>query len=277
MTPRQQRRLEQKLARKAEKKQRACKIDLVDNHVHPEQTAAEQNRACKQAEVFPHTSSAPPLSEAKLAANRANSKLSHGAVTTIGKQIVSQNATKHGLTGKFRVLPSESQEEFDQMLAGFFHSENPVGEDEVAMVHQMAQSVWLSNRCMQMQNECYAVLETGTEQEQRAAHKSLALYLRYQTTHDRTFTRYVTELRKRRNETRRVERGFVSQKHKEAAEARRQKNEMRKQELHELRKSSANFRNERVAIQNRIAAAKAERLELQNTGKKEAQTMAAAA
>jgi hypothetical protein len=100
---------------------------------------------------------------------------------------------------------------------------------------------------MRLQNDCYAVLESGTAEEQRTAHKQLALYMRYQTTQDRTFSRYATELRKRRNERARIERGFVSQKYKEAADRRRQ-------ELHEIR--------------NRLAAAKAEALELKNLTKK---------
>jgi hypothetical protein len=51
--------------------------------------------------------------------------------------------------------------------------------------------------------------------------------LRYQTTHDRTASRCLTELRKCRNERRRVERGFESQKLRGAQE-------IRKQERHEM-------------------------------------------
>src|SRR5579863_1249270 len=102
MTPRQQRRLEQKLARKAAKH--------------------EQNLTLQEEEVFPRTPP-PPLSEAKLAANRANAHLSSGPVTDSGKQIVSQNAVRHGLTGKFQVMPDESQEDFDELLAGYRRAE----------------------------------------------------------------------------------------------------------------------------------------------------------
>ncbi|MBV9266879.1 MAG: hypothetical protein JO061_11990, partial [Acidobacteriaceae bacterium] len=178
-----------------------------------------------------------------------------------GKAVVSQNATKHGLTGKFKVLPSESQSEFDQLLAGFLRSEAPVGEDEIEMVHQMAEAFWLSRRCMRLQNDCFNVLESGTAEEERAAHKSLALYLRYQVTHDRTFSRYLTELRKRRSERARAERGFVSQKLKEAADGRRQ-------ELHQARQALQNTKLEGQKTRNRLAAAKAEALELKNLARK---------
>jgi hypothetical protein len=246
MTPRQQRRLAQKLARKAAKKQMKIQ-EPATVQTEPEALAPSAEPQSQQSGI----------SEAKLLANRSNAELSTGPITEAGKAIVSQNATRHGLTGKFRVLPSESQPEFDQLLAGFLRAEKPVGNDEVAMVHQMAEAVWLSRRSLRLQNDCFAVLETGTPEEQRAAHKSLALYMRYQTTHDRTFSRYATELRKRRNERARTARGFVSQKHKEAAERRRE-------EMHQIRHALQNVKQQSVEIRNRVAAAKAEALEMKN-------------
>jgi len=242
MTPRQQRRLAQKLARKAEKKS-------------------------PHTETEPRAEASGPISPAKLLANRANAQLSTGATTEEGKAIVSQNATKHGLTGKFKVLDSESQSEFDRLLAGFLRSEAPVGDDEIEMVHQMAEAFWLSRRSLRLQDGCFAALETGTPEEQRAAHKQLALFLRYQTAHDRTFTRYATELRKRRNERARAERGFVSQKYKEDAERRRQ-------EMHVTRQEIQNVKQETQKLRNRLAAAKAEALELKNLANRTASASA---
>ena len=223
MTPRQQRRLQQKLARKAAKRagQQAQTSAPVPCLNQPNQSQ-ERSDWCTT-----------PISEAKLLANRANAQLSTGATTELGKAIVSQNATKHGLTGKFKVLPCESQSDFDQLLAGFLRSEAPAGDEEIQMVHQMAEALWLSHRCIRLQNDCFAALECGTPDEQRGAHKTLALYTRYQTTQDRTFLRYAAELRKRRNERARAKRGFVSQKYKEAADRRRE-------ELHEVRQALQN-------------------------------------
>jgi len=244
MTARQQRRFEQKLARKAAK--RALKAEPA--------SAQSPN----------------PVSDAKLAANRANAQFSTGAITEAGKAVLSQNAAKHGLTGKFKVLPSESQSEFDQLLAGFLSSEAPVTADEVEMVHQMAEAFWLSRRSMRLQNDCFAILESGTPEEVRAAHKHLPVYLRYQTAHDRTFSRYLGELRKRRNERARAERGFVSQQHKQAADRRRE-------ETHATRQKLQHAKLEAQQIRNRIAAAKAEALELKNSAKKSNLLSAAAA
>jgi DNA-binding protein H-NS len=68
-------------------------------------------------------------------------------------------------------------------------------------------------------------------------------------------------MRKRRNERARAERGFVSQKSKEAAESRRQ-------ELHAVRQAHQNLRQEAQKIRNRLAAAKAEALELKNLARR---------
>jgi uncharacterized membrane protein len=93
--------------------------------------------------------------------------------------------------------------------------------------------------------------------------------MRYQTTHDPTFTRYATELRKGRNERARTARGFVSQKHKEAAERRRE-------EMHQMRQALQNVKQQSVEIRDRVSAAKAEALELKNMASK-SKTLAAAA
>lgn len=280
MTARQERRLEQKLARKALKKDRKQQplAEADPNITLPELAGPDEKGAeCPSCAPEQVRAAAVPISAAKLAANVANAQLSTGATSDAGKAIVSQNATKHGLTGKFKVLPSESQFEFDRLLAGFLHAEAPTGPDEVEMVHQMAKAVWLSRRCLHLQNDCFAALECASPEDQRAAQKSLALYMRYQTMHDRTFSRYAAELRKRRNERARAERGFVSQKHKQAAEIRRQANENRKKDAHEMRQAIANCRLERLETQNRLAKAKAECLEMQNAATKQTRTMAAAA
>jgi hypothetical protein len=287
MTARQQLRLEQKLARKAQTHTQSHQVQSV---LEPE---LGQALLPARDVLVPQVHSS--ISEAKLAANRANAQLSTGATTAAGKTIVSQNATKHGLTGKFKVLPSESQSEFDQLLAGLLGSEAPIGDDEIEMVHQMAEALWLSRRCVRLQNDCFAALESGTAEsakgvdagrqageerlqpsggaletapvlrvraeQVRTAHKSLALYIRYQTTQDRTFFRYATELRKRRNERVRTELGFVSQNLKEAADRRRH-------ELHQARLALHNTKQEGQEIRNRLAAAKAEALELKNLARK---------
>jgi hypothetical protein len=62
--------------------------------------------------------------------------------------------------------------------------------------------------------------------------KQLALYIRYQTTHERNFHKCLNDLLRVRAEKRKQQIGFESQKHKEADQTRRQAAENRKQELH---------------------------------------------
>jgi hypothetical protein len=63
----------------------------------------------------------------------------------------------------------------------------------------------------------------------------MALYLRYQTTHDRAFHRCFSDLLRLRADQRKAEAGFVSQQYRQAAEA-------RKQELHDVRLHAAKWR-----------------------------------
>ncbi len=119
----------------------------------------------------------------------------------------------------------------------------------------MAEATWLSNRSLRFQDKCFPLIESGTLAEQKEAKKDLSLYLRYMSAHQRTYIRCSTELRRHRSERARAQRGFVSQKH-------RDEQENRKKEIHEVRHAIQICRQERIQIQNRIAAAKADRLEL---------------
>ena len=259
LTARQQRRLDQKLARKAQKHAQK----------HQNQTPAQpEPEALAPLISAPGASATVSISEAKVMANRANALLSTGATTQAGKATVSQNATKHGLTGKFQVLPGESQEDFDALVAGLMEAEEPADQEEVQYVQYMAEATWLSRRAVRLQDQAILTMQCGTPEEQKQARKDLALFLRYMTTHDRAYSRYATELRKHRNERRRTERGFVSQKHKEAAEHRREAAARRQNKLHQARQALQNVKLESQQIRNRLAAAKAEALELKNLARK---------
>jgi hypothetical protein len=88
----------------------------------------------------------------------------------------------------------------------------------------MAQHYWLAQRALNLQQLCFD--ESGVDE------KRLALYLRYQTTHERAFHKCLNDLLKLRAEKRKEQNGFVSQQHKEADQARRQARENRQQERH---------------------------------------------
>ena len=198
-------------------------------------------------------------SAAQIAANRLNAQLSFGPLTDAGKEIVSRNAIKHGLTGKFNVAPDESQVDFDELLAGLMQAEEPADQEEAQCVQYMAEATWLSRRAVRLQDQAILTMQCNIPEEKKQVGKGLALFLHYMTTHDRAYSRYATELRKHRNDRRKTERGFVSQELKEAAD--------RRQELHEVRQATQNVKQEAQQIRNRVAAAKTEALELKNLSK----------
>ncbi len=170
---------------------------------------------------------------AQLCAAVENAQQSTGPQTEAGKAISSQNAIKHGLSARFAVQPWEDGEAFQDLYQGF-ESEFPAHNCiEKELLGSMVQSHWLARRAILLQEFCF-----GLELPQCNAPKDLALYMRYQTTHERSFHKaYValsklrTEREKAAQQSRRREAakplGFVLQKRQEAAET-------RKQELHEI-------------------------------------------
>ena len=62
---------------------------------------------------------------AQVLANRQNAVQSTGPITPEGKAASSRNATRHGLSGHFSVLPHESAEEFDGLAARLGAEFNP--------------------------------------------------------------------------------------------------------------------------------------------------------
>jgi hypothetical protein len=185
--------------------------------------AALPSRA--QLETEPEASATHSISPAQLAANRANSQLSTGPQSPEGKETVSFNAFRHGLAGRFVILPHENECEFKELFHGLQHEHRPSTPTEHLLIESMAQHYWLAQRAINLQQLCFGDSEVDE--------KRLALYLRYQTTHDRGFHKCLNDLLKLRAQKRREEIGFVSQQHKKADQARREATENRKQDRHE--------------------------------------------
>ncbi|HEX3681396.1 MAG TPA: hypothetical protein VHU83_02560 [Bryobacteraceae bacterium] len=181
--------------------------------------------------------------EAQISANQQNAQHSTGPKTEEGKAASCQNNFRYGLTGaSFTVLDVEDQDEYDHVLCGLRFEHQPATMTESILVEKMAQSYWLSKRALSLQDQCATDGDLTPEQQQ----KQLALFIRYQTTHDRAFHRALNDLLKLRADKRKQEIGFESQQRRLAAEsrreaaekrqvdeaARRQRAEDRKQELH---------------------------------------------
>ena len=179
------------------------------------------------------------VTDKQLAANRENAQQSHGPVTPEGKAISSQNAMKHGLCGRFKVLAGENQAAFDELFNQFVKDEQPVGSVEVELVRRMAEYTWLRDRATRFQTACFHVADPTPELT--AAGKSdigfspeLERFLRYQAHFDRAFARASAELMKRRKERELRESRFESQKRARATEFRSEKRERRQEERHSL-------------------------------------------
>ena len=84
----------------------------------------------------------PPVSERRLAANRANSKRSTGPKTEAGKKRVSKNAIRHGILSNTAVLDFECQEDFDQLAINFRTQFLPTTPTESLYVDAMISTHW---------------------------------------------------------------------------------------------------------------------------------------
>ena len=150
--------------------------------------------------------------EAQIAANRANAEQSSGPKTEEGKAASSRNHTSHGLSYANRIfflLACENVEVYSILLANLHCEHRPDTETERMLVDRMAQHHWLRNRAEACESGCFK--EDGTLDD-----KSLALFMRYRTSHERAFHKCLNELLKLRAEKRKIEIGFESQKQKKA-------------------------------------------------------------
>ena len=170
MTPREARRARreaERKAKKAEKKSRLAQAALPSpNHPIPENAT--------RAEI-----------------NRLNAQHSTGPKTPEGKLVSSRNSLKHGLASGQILIPGEDPAAFEALLRDLSEEHRPATPTEELLVREMAQSYWLTQRAIRLQNECFT--EDGIDE------KRLSLLLRYQTTHDRAFHKAVTTLTKLQN------------------------------------------------------------------------------
>ena len=154
------------------------------------------------------------VSEAQLAANRANAQQSTGPKSESGRAASSQNHTSHGLArhnGTFVLLPSEDPNGFEFLKAALGAEHQPTSETESILVTTMAESHWLANRAQNLQNGCF-----DQQTSQITDTKMFSLYLRYQTTHTRAFHKSLNDLLKIRAEKSKEKNGFEAQERREA-------------------------------------------------------------
>jgi hypothetical protein len=189
---------------------------------------------------------------AQITANQSNAQHSTGPKTPLGKAIAARNNFRYGFTGAFSVLLWENQAEFDALLTGLRTEHQPATPTETALVEKMAQALWLGKRALLLQELTFNIEMPACIDE-----KQLALYIRYQTTHDRAFHKCLDQLLKLRAEKRKQEIGFESQErkrkendHRTADQLRSEAAENRKQELHRYHVLLAEAKFEHQDFQN---------------------------
>ena len=205
---RTERRAAERQANKLANKAASLTSTLI--HRSPEPPTQLSTIAGPQCEPQPK----PDLSPARLAANRENALKSTGPKSEQGKLIASRNHIVHGLARKnrdFQLLPFEDLNEYNMTVADFISEYRPQTDTEVALVHNLAESLWLRNRAQNFQTWCFDQ-STGILLDE----KKLALYLRYEAAYNRAFHAAVNALLKVRAEKRNEQIGFEAQQRVQA-------------------------------------------------------------
>jgi hypothetical protein len=91
----------------------------------------------------------------QLAANRRNAKLSTGPRTSEGKANIRFNSLRHGLRAASIVLPSENQQDFDNLIGEIEDEFHPQTPSEHFLVQEMAIAQWKILRVDRAQNAIF--------------------------------------------------------------------------------------------------------------------------
>jgi hypothetical protein len=82
----------------------------------------------------------------QIEANRNNAQKSTGPKSESGQKRTSQNATKHGLSGKTILIRGESQTEYDSLFQSLIIAFKPYGAMEVELVERITIAIWRLKR-----------------------------------------------------------------------------------------------------------------------------------
>jgi hypothetical protein len=121
-------------------------------------------------------------------ANRENSKHSTGPTSSSGLEISSQNARKHGFTGKSLNLPPDELDPYEKHVAGHLQHIKPVGTPELDLAHSYIDYRWKLHQLNNLEEELYKL--GASEGKTRAQ-----FFLERQKEFDR-LSRYQTRLQR---------------------------------------------------------------------------------
>jgi hypothetical protein len=83
-----------------------------------------------------------PISEKRLAANRANAAKSTGPTSSTGKPNSARNSTRHGILANTTLIENESRERFVALVNAFNADFQPANHTERLLVEKMAVCHW---------------------------------------------------------------------------------------------------------------------------------------
>ena len=98
-----------------------------------------------------------PISARQLAANRANAQKSTGPRTPAGREAVSLNALKHGLTGSFRLLPGEDPATHAAFCRELIEEFAPANALEFNLAQTITNDLWRLSRASAIETNMFAV------------------------------------------------------------------------------------------------------------------------
>ena len=111
------------------------------------------NRAARRAAMRNSNN----VSEAQLAANRANAQSSTGPKTEQGKLVSSHNALKTGLTGRTIVLPTDDVAAYQSLVALINRKFAPANDIEQNLTQTIADTEWRLLRIPTLESGFYAL------------------------------------------------------------------------------------------------------------------------
>jgi hypothetical protein len=96
-------------------------------------------------------------------ANKANAQLSTGPTSDAGKQTVSQNALRHGLSGRVHAALPGEQEPFALHCRAWRDALLPVGTIEETLTQDIAADRWRLTRARTMENALFTQIEIAED------------------------------------------------------------------------------------------------------------------
>jgi hypothetical protein len=106
---------------------------------------------------FTEPAASETVSDARLAANRANSQHSTGPKSDEGKAKSSLNAVKTGLTGRTVLLPTDDAQAYRLHLDRLFREHTPETDKETSLTQHIADAEWRLLRIHPLEEGIYAV------------------------------------------------------------------------------------------------------------------------